>query len=625
MSTCPSCGTDNPSGRPRCAACGAKIPPTPQEEAAENGASERSGAPFQALGSVELKRVRRDEAASVGAPAPPEPKKPEGRKKALTLPEILPLGTQVPEEADDLPVHAAQDLPAPEPIEIPPAAREPEPAPRAELSADILEQLADYATDGALSAAATPKARPPLRAPKPVAAPQRVPTPGGTPLPVVPEGPLAFADEPTLSESAPAALRESLEAASRAGAPAGPAPGRPSRAAPRPSAVAAVAPGAAPLELDEADDAAPLELDTPGAPAAPPPRAPAAPPPSARPRAIPEVVVATGGGRSAPVATYAAPTVFGDGAVVGAPPLPPELEIPEVIRSLPAGKGGLVSRIGYGLKAPALARHQKEVLGYMAAHLARLRKQEADFAAALGRAARKHGLAPDEAQGLVTAADREESRSQGARPAPGSSPELARLEEKHDSMTSRVLEAHKRLAEAEARFEGLKAREGELKRPPGRGANEAVAAARVREYENVKAERQRAEVELQTYRGQATAAEAPLKSLEAEMARLGRGVDAAAPATAATIQIDQDLGRAILKNGAPPAALRGIVQAVETCQARIKRWEQIHGEQQTELGHFDARKARSGFWMLALGTLGVLALLVAGGEAVRQIILALEG
>ena len=47
--------------------------------------------------------------------------------------------------------------------------------------------------------------------------------------------------------------------------------------------------------------------------------------------------------------------------------------------------------------------------------------------------------------------------------------------------------------------------------------------------------------------------------------------------------------------------------------------------QQAELDRFDERRARSGFWMLVGGLLGLLVLLAGGGEFIRRVFLSFEG
>jgi DNA repair exonuclease SbcCD ATPase subunit len=296
-----------------------------------------------------------------------------------------------------------------------------------------------------------------------------------------------------------------------------------------------------------------------------------------------------------------------------------------------------LSWISYGLKAPPVARVQKEVLQYVAGHLARLRRHEQDFTAALGRAARKHGLVPAGTEDLVSAVEREESRAgslhaaaTAAGPDASGEAELAALKQNQAALMKRVAEAQEKVARGDARLNELKAREQALRQPPRPGLSEQEKAARVREYESVQAERKNTAADLAKLREQLGAAERPVREIEAEMARIrtqgrssgppGRASGRQGGASRAIIELDEEIGRAVLHHARSPALLQ-LTGAVETCQSRIRELEQVQADQQAELALYSEGRARAGFWGLIGGALVLLLVLLLAGEGLRQLLL----
>lgn len=352
--------------------------------------------------------------------------------------------------------------------------------------------------------------------------------------------------------------------------------------------------------------------------------------------------------------------------LIGSPPLPAPVNPPDAVRALPSQRSGVLGLFSYGFKAPRIVQQQKNVVSLIGTEIAKLKKKEQELLSAMGRAARIHDMTPDECAELVEASQEEEFSSlehrlkadeveQAAQSADSafkakqakSKAKLAALVKQKEGLEAKSAEAQGRLDAAESKLERLRQREAELRAAASGVGSEEEAAKRVKEYEAIKAQRKVIEMELETLHDQARGAKKPLGRIRDEIAIVQREVESAKHKlnaaenqvraakisgerrqefTSRTVaEIDEEIGRTIISGAGRTPELRQLIVSAEVVQRRIAHWESVLAEQQGELDHFDERRAKVGFWALISVLIGILVVLLGGGEIVRRIFLNLEG
>ena len=361
--------------------------------------------------------------------------------------------------------------------------------------------------------------------------------------------------------------------------------------------------------------------------------------------------------------------------------------MPEVLDAYKASEG-LVGSIRYGLKAPSIAKEQRELVTKLGSVLAKTKRQETVSVSVLGRGARKHGLVPAVGSDLAEAANLEENRARERivradekhaeqqradenyqEVSRQAEDKLAALEEEHAPMAARLEEITRRLEAGQAEVEELTVREAELKEraeteptPDEVGGDIEYEGDKIvvkqfsYEHEVARRKKEHAdaveELSVLTARVELLASKAatllgPLESIEVDMikqrAEVQRarahletaeeqakvaavaGERRAAFANRSTGELDEELGRLLLRLETPPPAMNGLYTLVKSSQRRVEEVEHLLNDQQDQLDLFDSSRATSGRRLLA-GSLLVFALLLVGvGEAMRRLILALGG
>lgn len=358
-------------------------------------------------------------------------------------------------------------------------------------------------------------------------------------------------------------------------------------------------------------------------------------------------------------ADFAELDVDSGATLIGAPPVIQDLPEPKVIRATEVADG-LKGTVSYGLKGPRLAQQQRENLKHLGVDLAKLKKRQQELLAALGKAARLHDLTPPECQHLVDVSQDQEMSSleqrlkaeevtqahhaadqaYQSRRAEGEA-KLATLEKQHAGLVAKSEAIQSKLSATEQQIEQFRRREQELRAASAPGAAEAEAAQRVQEYEEIKAQRKIAEMEVESLGEQVQAAKRPIGRIREEISRVKEEIQAAqnrltaaesqarvvevsgqrreAMANRNLAEVDEEIGRAILDGAGRVPALRQMLVSSEACRRQVAFWESMMADQQAELDRFDEPRARKGFWILFVSVVGVLTLLAMGGEVLRRL------
>lgn len=326
--------------------------------------------------------------------------------------------------------------------------------------------------------------------------------------------------------------------------------------------------------------------------------------------------------------------------LVGAPPLLVFSMVPAVIHAVPKEKKGLAGTLSYGLKAPKVAQRQRDRIRVLSSQLSKLKKKEQEVVVALGRAARVHNLAPsDDVGGGVDEQPSDQAGDQSGEQLSAEENRLLELGQQIQNMAGHIEIAERTLDQGEQQLAQLRQREQELRTPPQPGLSEAEATQRVKEYEEVKAARAKAEQDLDRIQEKVAASKAPMQRLKDEIDQLRGSIqnsnqrkmqsrakaakEASAKPGGGPSNQDAVLGQSLLQDSNAPAMLRQLVVSVDTNRRRVRRWEEALSKQQAELSEFDESRARIGFWMLMGAILGGLVFILGSGEIVRRVLLSM--
>jgi hypothetical protein len=359
-------------------------------------------------------------------------------------------------------------------------------------------------------------------------------------------------------------------------------------------------------------------------------------------------------------------------------------QVPDVIEAVPSPGGDPVSRVIYWVRTRKLVAGQRETLKTLGSSLARLKREESRCIASIGRAARVHGLIPDELRALADAAGQLESsayqrrqradqRHEEKREATRSyetvlrkgHAQLAQLEERHTPVETHLRAVTQRLSGCLATIEELEAMErerralaereptdeeleGEIKMVRDRivvtrKSREEAVAARARalaectaalaaarksrveleaEVEDARKALTVVESKIQVVRGTLNRAEERLATAQSQ-ARVAEKSSKreAEHVEMSAAELDEEVGLVILNTPEPDPAFARLIQAVLKCKKRVVMFDQLLKLQQERLDLYDDQAAQSGRRTL-LGTIGGLVIVAFLGIVVLRIVCA---
>ncbi len=377
---------------------------------------------------------------------------------------------------------------------------------------------------------------------------------------------------------------------------------------------------------------------------------------------IAEVVIATGG-----------EDVDGD-AVISVERLPEFPDLPQVVDGQEHPGSGLIALALYAFQGRGLVAHQKNVLKRFGNVLARLKRGERSSIETLGRKARHHNIVPPGLEDVAETADllehgadkqrkhanekkKEHLAAERAYETTKETGEarLAKLEAHHAPLTARIQEMRRRRGSSSSRFEELHQQEkehrsrvetplsdddlgGDIQLIDGkivvnqRSAEEEIALRKT-EHETSLRELARVTKELKTLDESIESTREPMARLEAEMKKVHAVIDATHDklreiegqakvaalsgkrrtdlANLSASELDQELGRSLLRSDKPERRLEKLINNVERAHQRVVKVEALVNQQQDQLEAFDKESSKRGWQILIGGSIGGALALVA--------------